>query len=389
MRVLLVTESYWPNPDGGAQFTRRLVQDLCHDKQQVSVWTPGRKVYDFVQNDGQSVIFREKSIPFIIHWSSRMSYFPFFRTKKIFAQAKPDIVHIHFPVLMGLLAIRRARKANVPVMATNHFMPENLLYNMHLKPHQWLYKQLEKICWSYVRWYYRKVDYLTSPTPTAIKLLKDNGVKGPLQAISNGVEVSKYKASAQAARKHYRLPKGKPIALYFGRVDKEKDLDVIVKATAKVVPKLDVHLVIAGRGNDEAALEKLANRLGIAKDCTFTGYVPDELKASLLQSASVFIISSPSELQSIVTLEAMSASKPIIAANSTALPELVETGRNGYLFKPKDSADLARQMKALLSNPQKIKSFGKASYAKVMAKHSSQATLRSFEKIYHELINQR
>lgn len=387
MNVLLVTESYWPNPDGGAQFTRRLVQDLIANGNHVNVWAPGRKIHSFEEQDGKSMIFREKSIPFIIHWQSRMSYWPFWRTSKIFAATQPDIVHIHFPTLMGLLSIKAARRRGIPVVATNHFMPENLLFNLHLKPHQWLYKQLEKVCWVYVRWYYRKVDYLTSPTPTAVKLLRDHNVREPIEAISNGVDVgSLQKTTAAKALKHYKLPTNKPIALYFGRVDKEKEIDVIVKATAKLLPKLDMHLVIAGRGNDVANLERLAKKLGIAEQCTFTGYVSDKLKASLFQSASVFVISSPSELQSIVTLEAMSCAKPVIVANSTALPELVESGKNGYLFKLGDVNDLAKQMQRILSDPHKIKTFGQASYAKVMAKHSSQATLQAFERVYRKLI---
>ncbi len=386
MKILLVTESYWPNPDGGAQFTRRLVQDLCADGHNVNVWAPGRKLLSFTEKDGKSTIFREKSIPFIIHWQSRMSYWPFWRTTKIFAQTQPDVVHIHFPTLMGLLSIRAARKRDIPVMATNHFMPENLLFNLHLKPHQWLYKQLEKICWVYVRWYYRKVDYLTSPTPTAVKLLRNHHVREPIEAISNGVDVSSlHKATADKALKHYKLPTNKPIVLYFGRVDKEKEIDIIVKAAAKVLPKLDIHLVIAGRGNDVQNLERLAQKLGISKHCTFTGYVSDELKASLFHSCDVFVISSPSELQSIVTLEAMSCGKAVIVANSTALPELVEPGKNGYLFKLGDAADLANKVQQIVSDPKKVKAFGQASYDKVMANHSAQATLKAFERVYTKL----
>ncbi len=383
MRVLLITESYWPNPDGGAQFTRRLVQGLCSDGNSVSVWAPGRKLHSFKQKDGISIIYREKSIPFLLHLESRMSFFPFFRSRRIFEESEPDVIHIHFPALMGLLGIGAARRRGIPVIATNHFMPENLLYNLGLKPRHFAYKTLNTICWQYIRWYYKKVDFLTSPTPTAVNLLRKHNVNVHMLAISNGVDVASYsKATASKARMEYNIPANRPVVLYFGRVDKEKEIDVIVKAAAEVMLNSDIHLVIAGRGNDEAKLKKLAKKLNISKKSTFTGYVPDLMKASLIKSCSVFVISSPSELQSIVTLEAMSCSRPIIAANSTALPELVDSGINGYLFKPGSSHDLAVKISKLTSSQTRMDKFGRASLLKVTSKHSKRATLDQYEEIY-------
>lgn len=387
MRVLLVTESYWPNPDGGAQFTRRLVQGLCSDGNSVSVWAPGRKLHSFKQKDKISIIYREKSIPFLLHLESRMSFFPFFRSRRIFEESKPDVIHIHFPTLMGLLSIGAARRRGIPIIATNHFMPENLLYNLGLKPRHFAYKTLDAICWQYIRWYYKKVDFLTSPTPTAINLLHKHNVKGPMRAISNGVDVASYsKATASKARIKYNIPSNRPVVLYFGRVDKEKNIDVIVRAAAEAMLNSDLHLVIAGRGNDESRLKKLAKKLNIYEKSTFTGYVPDLIKASLIKAGSVFVISSPSELQSIVSLEAMSCSKPIIAANSTALPELVDSGVNGYLFKPGNSHDLAVKISKLTSSQARMDKFGRASLLKVTSRHSNRATLDQFEEIYRLVI---
>ncbi len=57
------------------------------------------------------------------------------------------------------------------------------------------------------------------------------------------------------------------------------------------------------------------------------------------------------ELQSLVTLEAMSASTPVLLADAMALPHLVRDGENGYLFTPNDSDDLAAKMVRVLSLP--------------------------------------
>ena len=57
------------------------------------------------------------------------------------------------------------------------------------------------------------------------------------------------------------------------------------------------------------------------------------------------------ELQSLVTLEAMSASTPVLLADAMALPHLVRDGENGYLFTPNDSDDLAEKITRILELP--------------------------------------
>ena len=88
------------------------------------------------------------------------------------------------------------------------------------------------------------------------------------------------------------------------------------------------------------------------------------------------------ELQSLVTLEAMSASTPVLLADAMALPHLVRDGENGYLFTPNDSDDLAAKMARVLSLPaDELAAMGKASRGMV-ENHSIERTLQTFEDIY-------
>lgn len=88
------------------------------------------------------------------------------------------------------------------------------------------------------------------------------------------------------------------------------------------------------------------------------------------------------ELQSLVTLEAMSASTPVLLANAMALPHLVREGENGHLFTPGDSNELAARITELLRLPAvELEAMGKASRAMVEP-HSIQGTLQTFEDLY-------
>jgi glycosyltransferase involved in cell wall biosynthesis len=88
------------------------------------------------------------------------------------------------------------------------------------------------------------------------------------------------------------------------------------------------------------------------------------------------------ELQSLVTLEAMSASTPVLLANAMALPHLVRDGENGYLFTPGNSSELASRITALLRLPEdQLQAMGKTS-REMVEPHSIQGTLQTFEDLY-------
>ena len=88
------------------------------------------------------------------------------------------------------------------------------------------------------------------------------------------------------------------------------------------------------------------------------------------------------ELQSLVTLEAMSASTPVVLADAMALPHLVRDGRNGYLFTPNDSDDLAKKITQVLELPKDEQlAMGRAS-REMVEPHSIQGTLQTFEDLY-------
>ncbi|MDQ6739612.1 MAG: glycosyltransferase, partial [Actinomycetota bacterium] len=82
------------------------------------------------------------------------------------------------------------------------------------------------------------------------------------------------------------------------------------------------------------------------------------------------------------TLEAMSASTPVVLANAMALPHLVREGSNGYLFTPGDSSDLAQKITTILQLPAEDRAaMGEASH-EMVEKHGLAKTLDTFEDLY-------
>jgi glycosyltransferase involved in cell wall biosynthesis len=91
------------------------------------------------------------------------------------------------------------------------------------------------------------------------------------------------------------------------------------------------------------------------------------------------------ELQSLATMEAMAAGKPVVAADAMALPHLVRPGRNGWLFQPGDVRGLADRLHGVLADPSVTARMGAAS-GELIANHAIGDTLDRFEAIYAGLL---
>ena len=132
-------------------------------------------------------------------------------------------------------------------------------------------------------------------------------------------------------------------------------------------------------------LKKLSTNLGVGNNVVFTGFIDESDKPAMYNLSDLFVISSPAELQSIVTLEAMASAKPIVAVDVAALHELVHNGENGYLFKENDHVELAQKIEKILLNPKICKKFGKESLDIILENHSTEITFDKYNKILEGL----
>src|SRR3989344_3685092 len=128
-----------------------------------------------------------------------------------------------------------------------------------------------------------------------------------------------------------------------------------VKMIKQQIPA--VHAVVAGDGELREFLKGYVRKIGIENDVTFLGTVTDALP-EVYRIMDVFLLTSQwGESFPNVILEAMSASVPVIAANISAVPEIIEDGKNGYLVEKKDATLFASRAIKLLTNTRTRHSF--------------------------------
>jgi glycosyltransferase involved in cell wall biosynthesis len=390
MKILLATESYWPNLDGGSVFERALVHGLGERDHEVRVVAPSPTGKPYVETDRRSDIHRLRSFRVPGKFGklgARGTLRPNGAVRKLVDGFQPDVIHIHNPFGIGRAALAAGQHFGIPVVSTNHNMPENTLGNF---PFSGLLKKIPDIDDRLWRWqlkFLNQANFVTSPTKTAVDMLVAHGLTVPHRPISNGVDVERFNpdvdTTAIAAKLH--LPK-KPIVLYMGRIDGEKRLDVWLRGAQLIRKEIDAHFVLGGRGGETQALKRLAVSLGIGQHVTFAGAIDDDQLPAFYKLGTVFGMTSDAELQSLVTLEAMGVGLPVVAADAMALPELCHSGRNGYLFLAGDPKGFAQSAIRILRNPKMGQKMGIESRKIVEENHDVREMPQRYEAVYREVI---
>ena len=387
MRILITGSTYPPCFNGQSIFTGHLAEGLAAKGHQVRVLFPSHLQKSFLDTyhgvERQGV--RAMSVG-SMHIGVFYPLFPHAAIDQMFKTFKPEIVHIHDHFPMSVIIMNRARQRGIKVMGTNHFLPENFA------PYFPLYRIARRFSvwalWTWMKVTYNQLNLITTPSQTAADILSSVGLRPPLVPISCGVDLEifnmRYADQRTEIRQQYGLPLDKPVIAYVGRVDGEKRLDVILKAI-KLSGCDDLHMLLVGRGAAMDEVKRMVHELGLGERIHFPGFIASEELPRVLNAVDMFTMPSEAELLSIATLEAMGCGLPILAANSRALPELVDQGVNGYLFEPGQAEDAARYLKELVCHPERRQEMGQSSLKKVQH-HSIQNTYDRYEEVYRGLI---
>jgi 1,2-diacylglycerol 3-alpha-glucosyltransferase len=394
MRILISGQTYYPGNNGQAIFTIHLAEGLARAGNEVAVVVPADDFMYRQENINGVQIHRLHSVPMKwLHPEAFLNLFPGLKFRSILKEFKPDVIHVQDHYFLNWDGVRIARHMGIPVMGTNHFLPENLLPYISRLPFPREFKIY--VHWQLMIWTYNLVDLITTPTETAARILKQQKLSAPIIPVSCGVDTSWFKPESNFDResvlKKWGLDPAASIFLYVGRLDREKRIDLLLlglaqllKSTSHSQPHHNVQLAIAGTGSGRAGLTALVETLGLAKEVVFLGYVPASDLPDLYRAASVFCMPSPEELQSIASLEAMASGKPVIAADARALPELVTTETNGYLFKSGNVDSMAAAFQWMLNHRSLWNSMGRASRSRAVA-HSLDNTIHRYEELYSRL----
>jgi glycosyltransferase involved in cell wall biosynthesis len=374
LRIIIGADTFPPDINGAARFGHQLATGLAARGHEVHVLCPSDTGPAGVSTTGGVTVHRVAAHRTPCHptfrvslpWQARRA------AERLLDDVLPDIVHVQAHFSVGRALVGAAADLRVPVVATNHFMPENLI--PYLPVPGPLRDTLTRLGWRDLARVFRRARVVTAPTPTAVAMLRRHGFPDAVP-VSCGVDLDRFAGGGSAEPR---------TVLFVGRLDEEKRVHELLLAAAKV-PGLRVELI--GDGSCRPALTELTHRIGITDRVNFLGFVSDEELVDAYRRCTVFCMPGVAELQSLATMEAMAAGKPVVVADAVALPHLVVPGRNGWLFPPGDVAALAGRLAQVVDEPGAPAAMGAAS-RDLIGRHDVHSSLATFETLYRTALGQ-
>lgn len=153
--------------------------------------------------------------------------------------------------------------------------------------------------------------------------------------------------------------KGKKVILFAGRIEREKEIPLLLEAMKRLRGELpSAHLVVAGRGTLLGEMKERAMRLKVDDRVNFTGHLPMEKLRDYYSLSDLFVLVSYYEGTAKVLKEAALAGLPIVATKVSGTDEVVIDGKSGYLIPVGDIEALCKRLVELLRDDVKAKRMG-------------------------------
>lgn len=212
-------------------------------------------------------------------------------------------------------------------------------------------------------------------------LVEEEGVaENKVRLCYNGIDTDNYERKTIPSPFPDRLVIGS-----MGALRPEKGLETLIQAFAEL-GNCGAKLAIVGSGPEEDRLRALSLQLGVMEDCHFEPATTQV--AEWLSRIDIFVLPSRSEALSNALMEAMACRCCPVASRVGGNPELVEHGRNGLLFQTDNVAELASQLRGLLTDEDRRKRFAAAASETIRSKFTFAQAALAMQEIYESVLSE-
>jgi 1,2-diacylglycerol 3-alpha-glucosyltransferase len=255
---------------------------------------------------------------------------------------KPDVVHIHDPTMLGVVAQLWGITNQVPVFYTAHIIPSRALDFGTSEVAQFLTGPItEKLVEGYLLNFYQNCDAVVGLNEITSQEIRDFGYTGPILRIPNGRNLSQFNACQFA-----NLSAATKILTFVGFISKRKNQEFLIEVM-KFLPA-NYRLMLIGEPLVAAYQEELAQKAAdLHVNVTFCGQLSQPEIAAALEQTHVFVSASKMEVQSLVIIEALASGTPVVGLSNETVDELVDASDGLRLSKdasPKEFAAAVRKI---------------------------------------------
>lgn len=326
------------------------------------------------------------------------------KLEKLINYAKPDIAHLHMidhqlsPSILSVF-----KKYKIPVLQTVHqyklVCPNYKLYNPRTNEicekclpkkryfHAFtsrchkdsfnasLLISLESYFQRFFKVYQRNIDAFLVPSKFMGNKLIQGGIDPQkIHHLFYSIDVNKYMFN----------PNFNDYIVYFGRLSKEKGIVTLLRAMDSL---RTLKLKIIGEGPEETHIKEYVTKHDLVNVELVGKLQGEKLTNAISNSMFVVVPSEWYDNSPLVIYEAFAMGKPVVGSRAGGIPELVEDGKNGYLFEMGNVTELVKAISTLVQQPFKIKAFGLAGRKRAEELFSPEKHYPLIMSFYRKLVN--
>ena len=341
MRIGFFADMYLPHVSGVTNHIRlykRYFESLEHE---VFLITFGSTQHV----DDESNIVRNPGVP----WGNTgWNYGPAFNKETRELIPTLDIVHTHHPFQSGSYLLRHMKKADIPLVFTNHTR-----YDLYADTYASAIPYTRRHKWNsrYLSYFTQQCDLVVAPSSGIADWLAEYAQFDGAQVIPNGIDLSAFQgvsSSDEVSRGQLGIAESDVLLCYVGRVSHEKNIAYLLNEFAGLAKGCRrVKLMVVGDGTEMSYTQDFIARHGLEGRIILTGPQDYEEIPSYVALADAFITGSVSEVHPLVVIEALAAGLPVVAVASPGISDTVKHGKSGLLA-------VAPEPNALMSEAEKL-----------------------------------
>ncbi len=355
---------------GGYYGAENMLLNLCASQEQsgcqnslllfYNVHLPNVEFYERARRRGLSVR--------MVHCNGRADWRAVRQIEEYIQEDDADLVHTHGykADLYGYLAAWRCHK---PVVATCH----NWVGGTAALG---IYNHLDRMA-------LKKFNALAAVSDAVAHRLLAFGVPAEkIKTIANGIDV---KAFERAQPLPLLKAEGSTVVGVVARLDLQKGFEYLLRAARELCKTFpDLKIVIAGEGPDRDKIEDIIQQYGLQSSVVLAGQQSN--MPAVYAAMDIFVLPSLNEGLPMTVLEAMAASKSVVATRVGAIPSVIKDGENGLLVNAKDSEGLQSAIAGLMRDPERRRRLGDQAHAWVSQNYTSEAMALKYREMYEEVL---
>lgn len=382
MRILMITDVYFPRVNGVSTSIRSFRRELRAQGHHVTLIAPAYPVQPadddqdiiripsrYVPRDPEDRMMRRGHINRLLPDLQRQQF---------------DVLHIHTPFIAHYAGVHLARALNLPSVETYHtFFEEYLHHYVPLIPRPLMRLLARRFTVSQCN----AVDHVIAPSRAMHQGLKDYGVNTTVSILPTGLEAGQFKLGDGARfRAQHNIPTDRPVLLYVGRVAHEKNIDFLLHSFKKVNERVpETLLLIVGEGPALGHIQALTERLELSNAVRFIGYLNRDTELlDCYRAGDLFVFASRTETQGLVLLEALAQGTPVVSTAHMGTKDVLADTRGTRIVND-DSREFADAAIALLTDKQARLQLAQAAQADA-ARWSSQHMAERLLTLYSTTI---